>query len=626
MNSVNDIYRRRQGGSPSACPPDPCVCSTCGMLECLCRPRFFAGQILTADDLNRLDGYIRGKQRLHNRQLHGWGVVNGLEVTCNPCGDGVAVGCGYALSPCGEDIVVCEAVSVDVCALIKRCCADERWDPCDPPRRPRPQECDAGEQDWILAIRYAETPTRGVQPLRTPDCACAGAGSSGGGGCGCGGSCAGSRCDCAGAAPVKKPRTAPVQCEPTVICEGYAFEVYRKPPDPLPDSDNGRDVLNPQSELFQRFQCCIELLVKGVPTMPGPLAPPATAAAAQAWYQWIVAMRSQLRRYFASHGAYNCALLAQFDTIPFPTSGTLANAGAIFLAAVLLVVVWMDALFACFCSALLPPCPPPAPGSRVPLAAIHVSGHPCRVLRICNWSVHRKFATTFPALQYWLGLLPFGVTLRRQLEKICCFDIGAIIRNPDQPTTTGQPVPGPPAPGIMAGRTTAASTDGQGKGNAEEAQAQAAWERANGRLNPELDEPARIDAARSLLAGALARAGQTLDLGDVAAGLMGAKGRDNAPLAPAELANLPQFMAANQLLRPIAGQVMSPGLSMLAGLAGLTGLTEGGASESPPAPELDALRAELAALQDSVRAQAAEIDQLKQRGSPASRKRQPRHE
>ena len=89
MNSVIDRYRRRQAPSPTHCEPEPEKCSTCGMLECLCRPRFFAGQVLTADDLNRLDHYIRAKHRLHNRQLHGWGVVNGLEVTCNPCDDGV---------------------------------------------------------------------------------------------------------------------------------------------------------------------------------------------------------------------------------------------------------------------------------------------------------------------------------------------------------------------------------------------------------------------------------------------------------------------------------------------------------------------------------------------------------
>src|SRR5262249_50319348 len=81
------------------CPP-PCEC---GLLECLCRPRFFAGQLLTEQDLNRLDAYIRAKNRLHTLQLHGFGVVNGLEVRCEPCGDGVVVTTGYAISPCGDD-------------------------------------------------------------------------------------------------------------------------------------------------------------------------------------------------------------------------------------------------------------------------------------------------------------------------------------------------------------------------------------------------------------------------------------------------------------------------------------------------------------------------------------------
>ena len=144
MNSVIDRYRRRQAPSPTHCEPIPEKCSICGMLECLCRPRFFAGQMLTADDLNRLDYYIRAKHRLHNRQLHGWGVVNGLEVTCDACGKGVVVGCGYALSPCGEDIVVCEPVVVDVCALIKTCKEAERGQPCEPPRHPTPSGCEDG--------------------------------------------------------------------------------------------------------------------------------------------------------------------------------------------------------------------------------------------------------------------------------------------------------------------------------------------------------------------------------------------------------------------------------------------------------------------------------------------------
>src|SRR5512147_1637223 len=100
------------------CECGPTCC--CG-LECLCRPRFFAGQLLTDEDLNRLDHYIVAKNRLHNRYLHGWGVVCGLEVVCSPCSDTVTVRPGYAIGPCGEDIVVCNDQPVDVCLLIANC-------------------------------------------------------------------------------------------------------------------------------------------------------------------------------------------------------------------------------------------------------------------------------------------------------------------------------------------------------------------------------------------------------------------------------------------------------------------------------------------------------------------------
>src|SRR5262245_16175243 len=191
MKSATELYRKYRAQSPTSCPPEEPKCSTCGMLECLCRPRFFAGQLLAADDLNRLDSYIRGKQRLHNRQLHGWGVVNGLEVTCDVCGKGVVVGCGYALSPCGEDIVVCDPVAVDVCKLIKACKEAERdKQPCGPFQNPPAADCGAGEEQWILAIRYAEAPTRGVKPLMpvgSGECTCGSKSTSNGCGCGCGG-------------------------------------------------------------------------------------------------------------------------------------------------------------------------------------------------------------------------------------------------------------------------------------------------------------------------------------------------------------------------------------------------------------------------------------------------------
>src|SRR4051794_33293415 len=106
---------------PVARRTDAPICPACGGLDCFCRPRFFAGQLLTDDDLNRLDGYMRGKNRLHNRYLQGSGTVAGLEVVCSPCEGVVTVRSGYALSPCGDDIVVCADEDVNICDLIDRC-------------------------------------------------------------------------------------------------------------------------------------------------------------------------------------------------------------------------------------------------------------------------------------------------------------------------------------------------------------------------------------------------------------------------------------------------------------------------------------------------------------------------
>src|SRR5438105_9695373 len=195
------LYARGYTSSVSARapsnPPQPAVCApacaTCGLLECLCRPRFFAGQLLTETDLNRLDAYIRAKNRMHNLQLHGWGVVNGLQVRCGDCGDGVVVGTGYAIDPCGEDVIVCADIPVDICALISQC---QQVDiTCVPSSRDGGESnCDDLEEDWVLAIRYNETQARSVTALRsTPACACGATGGS----CGCSGACGGGNsCGC----------------------------------------------------------------------------------------------------------------------------------------------------------------------------------------------------------------------------------------------------------------------------------------------------------------------------------------------------------------------------------------------------------------------------------------------
>jgi hypothetical protein len=68
------------------------------------RNRYFEGRLLTAADLEREQAYLRDKRLLHNRFLHGPGVVHGLGVTVD---DGcIVVEAGLALDATGREIVV----------------------------------------------------------------------------------------------------------------------------------------------------------------------------------------------------------------------------------------------------------------------------------------------------------------------------------------------------------------------------------------------------------------------------------------------------------------------------------------------------------------------------------------
>lgn len=128
------------------------------------RPRFFAGQLLTEDDLGLLVDYMTGKSKLHNRSLYGPGVVCGLEVSCDPCGGGkVVVHPGHALDCAGNDIVLSCKEQVDVQALVRELRVSSLGvdcvDPCD----------DDGERKYGLYVRYEELSVEPVTPYATEE-------------------------------------------------------------------------------------------------------------------------------------------------------------------------------------------------------------------------------------------------------------------------------------------------------------------------------------------------------------------------------------------------------------------------------------------------------------------------
>jgi hypothetical protein len=72
----------------------------CGVV----RPVFFSGRLLTADDLRDEQEYQRKKHRRHLRTLHGFGVVEGLDVEVGAGGWTMTIGPGYAVDNSGQEV------------------------------------------------------------------------------------------------------------------------------------------------------------------------------------------------------------------------------------------------------------------------------------------------------------------------------------------------------------------------------------------------------------------------------------------------------------------------------------------------------------------------------------------
>jgi uncharacterized protein YegP (UPF0339 family) len=124
------------------------------------RPYYSPRQVVTADDLTAGQSYLLEMLRQHNRFLHGFGVVCGLEVLPGSVSSEagrptVMVTSGYALSPQGDEIYLpnAERVPIDCMPSPGDECRDETIAPV-PPR-------------VYLAVRYLERPICPVPVYRT---------------------------------------------------------------------------------------------------------------------------------------------------------------------------------------------------------------------------------------------------------------------------------------------------------------------------------------------------------------------------------------------------------------------------------------------------------------------------
>jgi hypothetical protein len=70
------------------------------------RINYFFGRLLTTEDFQQEQQAIRARHWLHNRLLHGFGIVTGLDVTVD--GDSIEVSAGVAIDALGREVVLVE--------------------------------------------------------------------------------------------------------------------------------------------------------------------------------------------------------------------------------------------------------------------------------------------------------------------------------------------------------------------------------------------------------------------------------------------------------------------------------------------------------------------------------------
>ena len=384
-----------------------CGCGTCcPPLAAMQRPRYFDGQLLTQSELTCDQAYVMAKNRLHNRYLHGWGVVCGLRVSC--CNDtSVNVEAGYALDPCGNDIVLPQATTVPLLQMIQACRSQcQPSSQCNPFLGTTLEDCTGADQTWCLTIAYAEQDSRPVAALAGVTAT----GSACGCGCGCNGSSA-SKGSSTATDSAGQPATA---CQPTRTTETITFGVACMPVQPTTSTTVDRQgvVAVAQQTLAERLPAGTligqALAPEAALLLLSDEAPQPTGQNAQDDYTLVCRW---LSRALASLGALpitTCSIATAFKqlTVRPPTAGedpaeylkdvlepVLEQAQQLIQAAARDVLCWN----------LIPPCLPVPANACVVLACVTLRNDV--IIDICMGAPRRQ-VVSFPALQYWMTDMP----------------------------------------------------------------------------------------------------------------------------------------------------------------------------------------------------------------------------
>jgi hypothetical protein len=451
-----------------------CGCPVCRGLQLFESPKYATGALLSAEDLSSEQAFVRAKMRLHNRHLHGWGVVCGLKVVCDDCEGSVRILPGYALDPCGNDIVLAEATRFDVVKAIRDCrdLRRPKLGDCDPFVPAPDPGCRDIETHWCVTLRFKEVESAHAvslarQAVSPGGCGCGqspcrcGGGNIAGCGCGRGGTGSG----VLSSAPAGMLGYALPGCAPRRLVECFEIGVVeRKEPcaplwrrDPQGDKPQGfAGGLIPADSLLGRILGCGQeaiailenrLTEADAKALAGFAGAPQPGVTAQAMHDALCRLRQALIDFLMRHDPVHCQMLRSLDDlmvpVPQPPRTGLANAAgespADYAARASRVAeglfgVWLQATIDCVCDALLPRCPEDPLDDRVPIACVTVKGD--RIISICNHSC-RRYAGAFPSLFHWLSLVPVVPLVSKLLATLCCTPVAEMFQLARSTDATG---------------------------------------------------------------------------------------------------------------------------------------------------------------------------------------------
>jgi len=140
------------------------------------RNRYFTGKFMAARDFRDEQDYFLSRHRLHNRLLHGWGIVCGLTVDRHwdeRCADRqVIVKKGIAIDCCGRELVLTKDTVVEVWPAAEEGTGDESTAEQREPQRKQGYEPPPPVRRYLLFIKYCEKPIECVPALYDDSCGC----------------------------------------------------------------------------------------------------------------------------------------------------------------------------------------------------------------------------------------------------------------------------------------------------------------------------------------------------------------------------------------------------------------------------------------------------------------------